>query len=177
MEERPITPDSEGCERVRKYSPIVRAIGQHWSSDLWVDMETKAGQDLLMEAVDKWLPKLSEHLYYKPKTYPVIVHGFPTPLNAASDVGSEGSDNLASIIVDHNTDIITNTAALKQAKFLGSGQDQLPQRRPHKDCSCCNLPTPRWPTKLLKDTLFLKAAFYPLPSLSAPPHNVLIASR
>ena len=91
-------------------------------------METEAGWDLLMEAVDKWLPKLSEHLYYEPKIYPVIVHGFPTPLNATSDVGSEGSDNLTSIIVDHNTDIITNTAALKQAKFLGSGQDQFPRR-------------------------------------------------
>ena len=81
-----------------------------------------------MEAVDKWLPKLSEHLYYEPKTYPVIVHGFPTPLNAASGAGSEGSDDLTSIIVDHNIDIITNAAALKQAKFLGSGQDQLLQR-------------------------------------------------
>ena len=89
-------------------------------------METRARWDLLVEAMDKWLPKLSEHLYYKPKIYPVVVHRFPTPLNAMSDVGSKGSDNLAPIIVDHNVDIITNAAALKQAKFLGSGQDQFP---------------------------------------------------
>ena len=97
MEERPITPDSEGRERVRKYSPIVRAVGWHRSGNLWVNMETEAGWDLLVEAVDNWLPKLSEHLYYEPKTYPVIVHGFPTPLNAMSGAGSEGSDNLTSI--------------------------------------------------------------------------------
>ena len=84
-------------------------------------METEAGWDLLIEAVDKWLPKLSEHLYYEPKIYPVVVHGFPTPLNATSNVGSEGSDDLTSIIVNHNVSIITNVVALKQAKFLGSG--------------------------------------------------------
>ena len=37
------------------------------------------------------------------------------------------------------------------------------------DHSCCNLLTPLWPTKLLKDMLFLKVAFYLLPNLSAPP--------
>ena len=122
-------------------------------------------------------PKLSEHLYYEPKTYPVIVHGFPTPLNAASGAGSEGSDNLMSIIVNHNTDIITNVAALKQAQFLGFGQDQLPRRMASRGPLLLQFTDPTGPTKLLKDTLSLKAVSYPLPNLSAPPHNVLTASR
>ena len=40
---------------------------------------------MLVERMDKWLPKLSGELQYSQKTYPVLIHGVPTSFNTSRD--------------------------------------------------------------------------------------------
>ena len=66
--------------------------------------------------VHRWLPNLSERLVHTPKSYPVLVHGFPTLHSPPHDCHGKEYEDLAAAIFDDNADIITDPATLIRAK-------------------------------------------------------------
>ncbi len=126
MEGRLCLPDSEGDEKVKYVSPYIRAVGRHRSGDIWVATHTEAGRDMLMATVDRWLPKLSGQLYYTCKTYPVLVHGVPTSLDPPK--GGEDGEDIATLLINDNADIITHPAVLKHMEFLTHNIDKEPRK-------------------------------------------------
>ena len=97
LEERPHRPNSEGNIALERTSPFIRAVGWHRSRDIWVTVGTEAGCTTLIEAIDKWLPILSDWLLYSHKTYPVMVHRIPTTFNTSWD-----STDVCEHLVDYN---------------------------------------------------------------------------
>ena len=67
-----------------------------------------------MEAIDEWLPNLSDQLIYSRKTYPVIVHGIPTSFDTSWD-----SKDILEHLIDYNSDIFEHPSAILGTKFLG----------------------------------------------------------
>ena len=60
-----------------------------------------------LEAVDNWLPRLSEHLWYSYKFYPILVHGVPISFDTLCD-GKDVNDEL----INYNEDIMAHLVAL-----------------------------------------------------------------
>ena len=89
-------------------------------------MELEAGQDMMVDMIDQWLPKLSSQLHYIPRTYPVIVHGVPTTF-VPPHINEESGD-LVALFCEQNTDIIICPAALQQAAFLACGHGPAPHK-------------------------------------------------
>ena len=75
-----------------------------------------------IEAVDDWLPRLSEHLWYSHKFYPVLVHGVPVSFDTSRD-GKDVNDKL----IDYNEDIMARPAALRSVEFLGGNNGRSPR--------------------------------------------------
>ncbi len=119
-------PDSEGDEKVKYVSPYIRAVGRHHSGNIWVATHTEAGRDMLVATVDRWLPKLSGQLYYTCKTYPVLVHGVPTSLDPPK--GGEDGEDIATLLINDNADIITHPVVLKHTEFLTHNIDKEPHK-------------------------------------------------
>ena len=126
MEERTCSPDSEGNPRPGLHPPRIRAVGQYRSGDFWVATDTKEGRDMMIATVNTWLPKLSDRLKYVQKTYPVIVYGVPT---ACVSPASDTDEDLAALIVEHNSDILVRPEALTRAEFLAPGHGQTGRRQ------------------------------------------------
>src|SRR6266481_3607086 len=123
LDDRPRTPDSEGIEGVDRLTPCIRAVGCHWSGDIWIATTTEAGRNALAETIDDWLPLCSDRLQYTCKTYPVLVHSVPTTLDTLRS-GKDINDHL----IEYNTDIITHPSALQSAKFLGNTHSRTRQK-------------------------------------------------
>ena len=113
LEERPHPPDSEGNIELERISPFIRAVGQHKSGDIWVTMGTEAGRTALIEAINEWLPILSNQLLYSCKTYPVIIHRIPASFDMSQD-----SADICEHLVDYNSDIFACPSTLLSTKFL-----------------------------------------------------------
>ena len=120
LEERSCTPGSGSRDRVMQLMPYIRAAGWHRSGDIWVVMDTKAGCDLLMDTIDKWLPKLSEQFMCHHKTYPVLIHGVPA--------SGMGDSNITAQLIEENPDTIMHPRALKHAELLGYSHTQMPHK-------------------------------------------------
>ena len=93
------------------------------SRDIWVTMDIEAGCTTLIEAINKWLPILSDQLLYSRKTYQVIVHGIPTTFDTSWD-----SADICKHLVDYNLDIFACPSTLLSAKFLGSKCNRMSQK-------------------------------------------------
>ena len=103
--------------------PYIRAVGRHCSGDIWITTDTEVGRNVLVEAMDRWLPKLSDGLQYFWKTYPVLIHGVPTSFDMSCD-----SEDINELLIGDNMDIITHPAALQSAKFLDNTHSRMHQK-------------------------------------------------
>ena len=74
---------------------------------IWVAAATEADRNTLIEAVDDWLPRLSEHLWYSHTFYPVLVHGVPVSFNTPRD-----SKDVNDELINYNEDIMAHLVAL-----------------------------------------------------------------
>ena len=102
--------------------PYIRAVGRHHSGNIWVAAATEADHNTLIEVVDDGLSRLSEHLWYSHKFYPVLVHGVPVSFDTSRD-GKDVNDEL----INYNTDIMACPVALWSVEFLGGNNSHLPQ--------------------------------------------------
>jgi hypothetical protein len=60
----------------------------------------------------QWLPSLSDQLSLVPRTYPVLVHGFPTSFDSSRD-----SDDVVHLLND-NDHLIPHLADVQHTEFL-----------------------------------------------------------
>ncbi|KAF8574396.1 hypothetical protein K439DRAFT_1319617, partial [Ramaria rubella] len=88
-----------------------RAVGRHWSGDIWISTCSKDKWDHLIETAHRWLPNLSGHLHITPKTYPILVHGIPTSFETSRD-----SDDIAALL-DENCHLV-HPSMLQHAEFI-----------------------------------------------------------
>ena len=86
-------------------------------------MGTEAGRTALVEAIDEWLPILSDWLLYSRKTYPVIVHRIPTTFDTSRD-----SADVCEHLIDYNSDIFACPSTLLSAEFLGGKCNRTSQK-------------------------------------------------
>ena len=108
-------------ERKRSHHTYIRAVSWHHCGDIWINTDSEVGQNLLVSMVHRWLPKLSERLVHTPKSYPVLVHGFPTLHDPSHDCHGEEYEHLAAATVDNNPKIIMDPATLICAKYQTYG--------------------------------------------------------
>ena len=78
----------------------------------------------IISSIHEWLPQLSDGLIYIPKTYPVLIHGMPTPFDTSCD-----SPDINSLL-DVNLDIIPHPSTLHHADFLICNPSRL-QHKTH----------------------------------------------
>ena len=164
LEERPQSPDSEGNIELEHTSLFIRAVGQHRSRDIWVTVGTEAGHTTLVEAINKWLPILSDRLLYSHKTYPVIVHGIPTTFDMLRD----GAD-VCKHLVDYNLDIFAHPSTLLSVKFLGGKCNRTSQKT--RGSLILYIADPTTATHALTAASPSRVAFCPPPNSCAACHD------
>ena len=76
-----------------------------------------------MEAINEWLPNLSDQLLYSCKTYLVIIHRIPASFDTSQD-----STDVCEHLIDYNSDIFTRPSALLSAKFLDGKRGGMSQK-------------------------------------------------